>query len=153
MMKKEQIVGARLPQSLINDLEKIESVDQSDRSTTLRKLLSVAIREWKLDYYAKEYTRGRITMSRAAEEAEVPLWEMLEYARQQKIPAQYSLEDLQHDMQMDIPAKKTVRKSDKAALLTVIKAARSEYNAKGGRPWVEVRQEVNRFITKRNGKK
>jgi len=54
MMKKEQIVGARLPQSLINDLEKIEQVDQSDRSTTLRKLLSVAIREWKLDYYAKE---------------------------------------------------------------------------------------------------
>ena len=50
MMKKEQIVGARLPQSLINDLEKIERVDQSDRSTTLRKLLSGAIREWKLDY-------------------------------------------------------------------------------------------------------
>ena len=153
MMKKEQIVGARLPQSLINDLEKIEKADQSDRSTTLRKLLSVAIREWKLDYYAKEYTRGRITMSRAAEEAEVPLWEMLEYARQQKIPAQYSLEDLQHDMQMDIPAKKTVRKSDKAALLTVIKAARSEYNAKSGRPWEEVKQEVNRSIARRKGKK
>ncbi len=153
MMKKEQIVGARLPQSLINDLEKIEQVDQSDRSTTLRKLLSGAIRDWKLDYYAKEYTRGRITMSRAAEEAEVPLWEMLEYARQQKIPAQYSLEDLRHDMQMDIPVKKTVRKSDKAALLTVIKAARSEYNAKGGRPWEEVKKEIDRSITRRKGKK
>jgi predicted HTH domain antitoxin len=153
MIKKEQIVGTRLPQSLINDLEKIEKVDQSDRSTTLRKLLSGAIREWKLDYYAKEYARGRITMSRAAEEAEVPLWEMLEYARQQKIPAQYSLEDLQHDMQMGFPVKKTARRSDKTSLVTVVKAARAEYLEKGGRPWDEVRQEINGFIAKRKGKK
>ena len=117
MMKKEQIVGTRLPQSLINDLEKIEKVDQSDRSTTLRKLLSGAVREWKLDYYSKEYAHGRITMARAAEEAEVPLWEMIDYARQQKIPAQYSLEDLEHDMQMDLPVKKTARKSIRAVRL------------------------------------
>ena len=117
MMKKEQIVGTRLPQSLINDLEKIEAVDQCDRSTTLRKLLSGAVHEWKLDYYAKEYARGRITMARAAEEAGVPLWEMLDYARQQKIPAQYSLEDLKHDMQVDFPLKKTARKTTRAVRL------------------------------------
>ena len=117
MMKKEQIVGTRLPQSLINDLAKIEKVDQSDRSTILRKLLSGAIHEWKLDYYAKEYARGRITMARAAEEAEVPLWEMLDYARQQKVPAQYSLEDLKHDMQIDFPVKKTARKPTRVVRL------------------------------------
>jgi predicted HTH domain antitoxin len=116
-MKKERIVGTRLPQSLINYLEKIEKVDQSDRSTTLRKLLSGAVREWKLDYYAKEYAHGRITMAGAAEEAEVPLWEMLDYARQQKVPAQYSLEDFKHDMQIDLPVKKVVRKSTRAVRL------------------------------------
>lgn len=109
MTKKEQIVGTRLPQSLIKDLEIIEKADQCDRSTTLRKLLSGAVREWKLGYYAKEYAHGRITMGRAAEEAGVPLWEMLDYARLQKIPAQYSLEDLQHDMQTDLPVKKSAR--------------------------------------------
>jgi predicted HTH domain antitoxin len=117
MTKKEQIVGTRLPQSLINDLEKIEEVDQCDRSTTLRKLLSGAVREWKLDYYAKEYARGRITMARSAEEAGVPLWEMLDYARQQKVPAQYSLEDLKHDMQIDFAVKQTARKSTRVVRL------------------------------------
>ena len=40
-----------------------------------------------------------------------------------------------------------------AALLPVIKAARAEYHEKGGRPWDEVRQEVNRAISKRKRKK
>jgi len=114
MMKKVQIVGTRLPQSLIDDLEKIEKADQCDRSTALRKLLAGAIHEWKLDYYAKEYARGRITMSRAAEEAGVPLWEMLDYARKHKIPAQYSIEDLEHDMQLDLSAGKRGWKSPRA---------------------------------------
>jgi hypothetical protein len=40
-----------------------------------------------------------------------------------------------------------------AALTPVIKAARAEYKARGGRPWDEIRQEINQAISKRNGKK
>ncbi len=40
-----------------------------------------------------------------------------------------------------------------AELVPVIKAARAEYQAKGGRPWKEVRQEMNQSIAKRNGKR
>ena len=40
-----------------------------------------------------------------------------------------------------------------ASLAPVIKAARAEYQAKGGRPWGEVRQEINQAISKRNGKR
>ena len=36
-MKKEQIVGTRLPDTVVRDLEAIEEVEQSDRSTTVRK--------------------------------------------------------------------------------------------------------------------
>jgi predicted DNA-binding protein len=39
-----------------------------------------------------------------------------------------------------------------AALAPLIKTARTEYKAKGGRPWVAVKQETNRSISKRNGK-
>ena len=38
-------------------------------------------------------------------------------------------------------------------LTPVIKAARTEYKTKGGRPWDEVRQEINQAISRRNGKK
>ena len=97
-MKKEQMVGTRLPMGLVRELEFIEEVEQSDRSTTLRRLLSKAIREWKLTHYARLYGDGKVTLARAARDAGVSLWEMMEYARTEKVPAQYDLEDLQRDL-------------------------------------------------------
>ena len=96
-MKKEQMVGTRLPAELVSQLEMIETVEQADRSTTVRRLLSKAIREWKLDHYARLYGDRKVTLARAAHEAGVSLWEMMDYARARRIPAQYDLEDFERD--------------------------------------------------------
>lgn len=98
MMKKERMVGARLPESVVADLERIEQVEKTDRSTTLRRLLARAIAEWKLDHSAEEYRQGSMTVGRAAEEAGVSVWEMLDYLRLKKVPAQYTSDDLEHDL-------------------------------------------------------
>ncbi len=97
-MKKEQMVGTRLPVDLVRELELIEGVEQSDRSTTVRRLLSKAIQQWKLEHYARLYGDGKLTLGRAARDAGVSLWEMMDYARARKVPAQYDLEDLQQDL-------------------------------------------------------
>lgn len=97
-MKKEHMVGSRLPKELIDDLEAIENIEQTDRSTTIRKLLSGAIKEWKLDYYAKQYGAGKKSLATASNEAGVTLWEMMEYTRSHKISAQYDLDDLKKDI-------------------------------------------------------
>ena len=97
-MKKEQMVGTRLPDTMVQDLEAIEQVEQADRSTTVRKLLSRAIQDWKLDHYSRLYGRGKLTLARAASEAGVSLWEMMDYVKNNKITAQYGLEDLQRDL-------------------------------------------------------
>ncbi len=96
-MKKGRMVGTRLPDGLVRDLELIESAEQADRSTTVRKLLYKAIQEWKLQYYARLYCQGKLTLARAAREAGITLWEMMEYLRQAKIAAQYDLEDFERD--------------------------------------------------------
>ena len=97
-MKKEQMVGTRLPAELVRELAFIADVEQSDRSTTVRRLLSKAIQEWKLEHYARLYGDGKLTLARAARDAGVSLWEMMDYARARKVPAQYDLEDLQRDL-------------------------------------------------------
>ena len=97
-MKKERMVGSRLPGDLLRDLETIERVEQADRSTAVRKLLYRAVGEWKKEHYARQYGDGKMTLARAAREAEVSLWEMMDYARQRKIAAQYDLEDLRKDL-------------------------------------------------------
>src|SRR6266852_1086119 len=97
-MKKEQMGGTRLPDTVVRDLEAIEQVEQSDRSTTVRKLLSRAIQGWKLDHYSRLYGNGKLTLARAAREAGVSLWEMMDYVQTKKITARYDLEDLQRDL-------------------------------------------------------
>ena len=99
-MKKEQTIGSRVPQDMIRDLETIEEAEQTDRSTTIRKLLYRAIEDWKLSHYASHYSDGRTTLARAAEDAGVSVWEMLDYLRHSKVSAQYDLEDLEHDLEV-----------------------------------------------------
>ena len=98
-MKKEQMVGARLPADLVRELELIQNVEQSDRSTTVRRLLARAIRDWKLEHAARQYGERRISLSRAALDAGVSLWEMMDYARASKVSVQYDLDDLEHDLE------------------------------------------------------
>ena len=99
-MRKEKMVGTRLSLELVRELELIEDVEQSDRSTTVRRLLSSAIRQWKLEHYVRLYGDGKLTLARAAREAGVSLWEMMDYARARKVPAQYDLEDFQRDVKV-----------------------------------------------------
>ena len=92
------MVAARLPESLVADIKKIEGVEQTDRSTVLRKLLYKAVADWKKEHAAKLYGEGFITLERAAAEANVSVREMMEYLKQRKVPAQYDVEDLEEDM-------------------------------------------------------
>ena len=98
-MKKEQMVGARLPADLVRELELIQNVEQADRSTTVRRLLARAIRDWKLEHWSRQYGEDRISLARAALEAGVSLWEMMDYARARKVSVQYDLEDLERDLE------------------------------------------------------
>ena len=98
-MKKEQMVGARLPSDLVRELEFIQNVEQSDRSTTVRRLLSKAVRAWKLEHAAREYGERRVSLARAALLAGVSLWEMMDYARSGKVSVQYDLDDLERDLE------------------------------------------------------
>lgn len=92
------MVGTRLPMQVLRDLEKIETVEQADRSTTVRKLLYKAIGEWKLEHHARQYGEGKLTLARAAHEAGVSVWQMVDYVRQRKIAAQYDMEEWQKDL-------------------------------------------------------
>ncbi len=61
-------------------------------------MLSRAVGEWKKEHYARQYGDGKLTLSRAARQAGISLWEMMDYVRRRKIPGQYDLDDLRHDI-------------------------------------------------------
>jgi predicted HTH domain antitoxin len=115
--RKESLVASRLPAHLVRDLELIEKVEQTDRSSTVRKLLARATREWKLEHYAAEYAAGRMSVAKSAQEAAVSVWEMMEYLRAHKVPAQYDHDELQRDLETlrRLPRGKASRRPGPAA--------------------------------------
>ena len=52
----------------------------------------------ELESMLRDLSEGRVTLARAARNAGVSLWEMIDYARARKVSAQYDLEDLKHDL-------------------------------------------------------
>jgi len=85
---------------MVLDLEVIEEIEQSDRSTTFRTLFYRAIRDWKLGLYSRLYGDGKLTLAQAARQAGVSLSEMIDYVRTKRITAQYDLEDFARDLRM-----------------------------------------------------
>ena len=132
-MKRERMVGSRLPEEVIKDLEMIEKLEQTDRSTAVRKLLSQAVGEWKRDYYARQYGEGKLSLARAAGEAGISLWEMMDYVRQKKIAAQYDLEDFREDMATILRGRKMEQTQPEARVLAVAEP-RAPYKPTGRPP-------------------
>ncbi|MBI3413003.1 MAG: UPF0175 family protein [Candidatus Aenigmarchaeota archaeon] len=97
-MENEVLIELKVPLDMVDDLRKLEQVEHIDRSTAVRKLLYSGLREWKLEHAATLYRDNRVTLARAAEEAGVPVREMMEYFRQKKVPMQYDMDDFEKDL-------------------------------------------------------
>jgi predicted HTH domain antitoxin len=93
------VISTRVPDKLARDLKEIEKEEQSDRATTIRKLLTRAIREWKIEHALKLYHEGKVTLWRAARLAEVSLREMMEKAAQKGIEFRYTEKDFEEDLE------------------------------------------------------
>ena len=94
-----EIVSTRVTDNMAKDLEEIEKEENTDRATTVRKLLAQAIAEWKLERALMLYREGKITLWKAAKIAGLSLWEMMEIVRERKVPFRYAYEDFRVDFE------------------------------------------------------
>ena len=79
-MKQGQMVASRLPEEMVRDLELIERWEQTDRSTTVRKLLHRA-RKLFADLLVEEVARSLGTPDAEPLEQELMDLDLLEYCR------------------------------------------------------------------------
>lgn len=94
-----EIVSTRVPENMAKDLEEIEKEENSDRATVVRKLLAHAIAERKLERALALYSEGKITLWKAAKNAGLSLWEIMEIVKERKIPLQYDFDDFRGDFE------------------------------------------------------
>jgi predicted HTH domain antitoxin len=98
MAKQSQVISARLPKDRIKLIEEIAQEEKIDKSSILERALEQYIREWALKKALELYRNGKITLSRAAEIADLSIWEIIDILEKRKIIIQYDVEDFEEDM-------------------------------------------------------
>jgi len=93
-----QAIGIRLPKEMLEKIEKLSKKEVEDRSTIIRKLVLLGYFEFMKKKVAEEYAKGNITLSEAAHQASLNLWEMEKYLVEQGFKSSYSIEDLEKEM-------------------------------------------------------
>jgi len=94
MMTKTQNLTVRLEKEMVRKIEEEAQQEKTDKSTVARKLIAVGIQEIQKVRALEEYRRGRCTIWKASEKAGIPLREMIELLRREKIPLHLSPEDV-----------------------------------------------------------
>jgi len=82
----EVTVSVRIPKEMEEEVEALMREEHLEKSSALRRILHLG-----LDAYRRERALGLLssrtaTISRAAEIAKVSLWEMMDLARERRIP-------------------------------------------------------------------
>ena len=97
-------LNIRISPDLIRELDEISEAEHLDRTTVVKHLLQDAIKDWKLTYALRLYREDRITKERAAEIAGVSLYEIIDAARQQSIPARLTVNEALEEIKRLVPS-------------------------------------------------
>lgn len=98
-MKTEQ-VNLRLEADLISALERAANEECVDRGTLMRKLLLRALAQRRVERALQQYQSGEISIGRAAEDARLTHWEILDLARRQGLAYQLDLEEIAERLEL-----------------------------------------------------
>ncbi len=96
-MRTEQ-VNLRLEEDLLADLEHVAEEEALDRGTVIRRLLRDSVQRWRIEQALREYQRGHLSMERAAEEAHVSLWELMDKLHRERIPHSMTADDVSESL-------------------------------------------------------
>lgn len=94
-----ETITARVPDEIYQDIKRIEEEEKTERAEVIRRLLSDAIKRWKLKKALDMLRDGKATLRTAAKHAGLTYIEMLDEAEAIGIPIGYTPSDLKLDLE------------------------------------------------------
>ncbi|MFO7966495.1 MAG: UPF0175 family protein [Archaeoglobaceae archaeon] len=79
------MISARIAKDLEKDIQEFVAEEGLERSVAVRKLLSIAVKEWKKEKAVKKLGEGKISFLKAAEIADMNPWDFAELIKDRKI--------------------------------------------------------------------
>ena len=92
-------ISLTVPKELLEKSDKIAQEKLEDRSTVMRELLALGLKQYMIKEAINHYIEGKISMEKAAELADVSIWKFLDILKERKIPIRYDLEDIKREIE------------------------------------------------------
>jgi len=91
-------IGIRLPKGILKKIQSLSNQEMEDRSSIIRKLIIKGYAEKVKEMAVEDYKKGKITLSKAAEKADLTIWEMERYLVEKGVRSEYSIDDLREEV-------------------------------------------------------
>lgn len=91
---KTRNLTVRLEEEALREVEKIADRERSDKSTIARKAIALGLMEMRKEYAVNMYRKGKCSLWKAAEIAGIPLREMMDLAKREKLTLHITPEDV-----------------------------------------------------------
>jgi len=88
-------VAARISKEVSDLLNEISAEEKVDRSTVVRRLLDMGVKEWRVKTALDKYGQGSTTLLKAAEIAGLSIYEMIALLEERGMPYRYDISDLE----------------------------------------------------------
>ena len=88
-----------LPDDLKKEIDKLRDLNKEDQSSIIRKLLWKSVIHEKLEIALKEYLSNKISLGKAAENAGISIWEMLEELKSRNITLNYKISEAELEIE------------------------------------------------------
>ncbi len=78
-------IATRVPKEIDEFLQKIMKEERLDKSATTRRILELGISEWRKERALDALKKGKATLAKAAEIADLSIYEMIELVKEKKM--------------------------------------------------------------------
>jgi len=98
-IQRMRVIAARFNREIAEEVERIAAEERVDRSAVIVRAADLYVKRWKLERALKSYVEGKVTLWKAAENAGLSLWELMDEVEKRKISLQYTSEDFIEDFE------------------------------------------------------
>jgi len=95
---KTELISARFQKEETAIIEEVSKEEKTDKTTALRTIFALGAKQYKLEKAIKQYQTGKISIGKAAADAGVSLWEMMDELKERNIANTLTKEDYQEGL-------------------------------------------------------
>jgi len=94
-----KLITTRLPVEVVLELKSIAKEEHLNRASLVRKMVMDKLEEYSLKKSADAYRKGTASMEESAVRANVSIWKMMDYVRENNItPPPETPEEMEHGL-------------------------------------------------------